>query len=154
MALWHRFKPLKLFIDDVQTDFINDSALIAYYPSNNGMLFEIKYFDGTKSSFLGFTIKKKSKINLTLACNQFEVILHLQGDEQTKQIKNLGGGAILGAIVAGPIGAAAGAYIGSKLKECPCIIRIPEYNISIQAMAPIGYIKEHQKNKFFNEVNS
>ncbi len=61
MALWHRFKPLKLFIDDVQTDFINDSALIAYYPSNNGMLFEIKYFDGTKSSFLGFTIKKNQR---------------------------------------------------------------------------------------------
>lgn len=143
------FKPISLEVNGEVVEFIKNSDMIVYYGSNNQLTFKIKYYTGNKSSFLGIPVKEKSYIKLTLSKNDFEIKTLVEGDEQTKQFKNLGGGALLGAVIAGPIGAAAGAYLGSMLRECPSIITINEHHIKLNALAPIGYLKEQSKNEFF-----
>ncbi|TMP29685.1 hypothetical protein CWB99_08780 [Pseudoalteromonas rubra] len=151
VAMWYRFKPLSLEVEGRQVEIIKDSDLIAYYPKGRHLLFKIKYFTGNKKSFLGIPVKEKIKLETTLQSNEYKVSTLIQGDEQTKQVKNLGGGALLGAVIAGPVGAAAGAYIGSKLKECPSILVIPSINVKVEALAPIGFLKEQAKNEFFSK---
>jgi len=149
MAMWHSFKPTNLEVEGKQVEIIKDSNLIAYYPNGKHLMFEIKYFTGGKDSFLGIPTREKGKFKTTLQFGEYEITTLEQGDEQTQQVKNLGGGALLGAAIAGPIGAAVGAYIGSQLKECPSVIVIPGINVKLEALAPIGYLKEQAKNEFF-----
>lgn len=149
MAMWHRFKPTSLEVEGKQVEIIKDSDLIAYYPNGKHLMFEIKYFTGDKKSFLGIPVREKGKFKTTFQLGEYDITTLEQGDEQTLQVKNLGGGALLGAVVAGPIGAVTGAYIGSKLKECPSIIIIPSINVKLEALASIGYLKEQAKNEFF-----
>lgn len=149
MALPYIFKPISLEIHGQPVEIIKDSDEIIYHKDSKKLTFKIRYYTGNKTSFLGFPTKEKSNFKLTLDYSEYEIKTLVQGDEQTKQIKNLGGGALLGAVIAGPIGAAAGAFLGSMLRECPSIITINQHHIKLNALAPIGYIKEQSKNEFF-----
>jgi hypothetical protein len=149
MAMWHRFKPISLEVNNSTMEILNDTAQILYYPNAKELLFEVKYFTESKKYFLGLSIRVKAKFKFTLQHGDFKITVLEQGDEQVKQVKNFGAGALLGAVVAGPLGAAAGAYMGSKRKECPAIISIPKHKIKLDALAPIGYLKEQTKSQFF-----
>lgn len=151
MAMWYRFKPLNLEVKGKPVEFINGSDDILYYPDRKHLKFKIKYFTGDNKSILGIPIREKDEFNITLQLGDYEVTNLEQGDEQTRQVKNLGGGALLGAAVAGPIGAAVGACIASTLKSCPSIITIPSMGVKLESLVPIGYLKEHAKNKFFTQ---
>ena len=154
MALWHRFKPLKLFLDGIEKEILGGSDTVAYYSSREELDFKLTYFLEPPKGFFGALTAKKSKVNESLSPKQFDIDIQIHGDEQTKQIKNLGGGALVGAVVAGPVGAAAGAWLSSKRKECPCVISIPSLKLELHALAPIGYIKEYEKQQFFNRSDT
>ncbi|HHF2879438.1 TPA: hypothetical protein ACPJZV_000693 [Vibrio diabolicus] len=151
MAMWHRFKPLNLQVDRQYVEVVEDSALISYYPTGGHLNFEIKYYTGNIKSVFGFSTREKKKLALVLPEGEYKITILEHGDEQVQQVKNLGCGALIGAAIAGPFGAAAGAYLGSKRKECPSIIEIPELNVRLEALAPIGYLKDLAKNQFFSD---
>lgn len=151
MAMWHSFKPERLLINDQSFEVVKDSGMVAYFPDGRMLMFEVNYFTGSQKTVLGFPVREKGSFKVKLKFGEYEIKINEQGDEQTKQIKNLGYGALIGAAAAGPLGAAVGAYIGSKSKECPAIIIIPRLKIKLEALAPIGYLKEKSKNDFFSE---
>lgn len=151
MAMWHSFKPLNLQVDGQYVEVVEDSALIAYYPNGGHLNFEIKFYTGNYKEGLFFSSREKKKLDVVLPEGEYKITVLEHGDEQLQQAKNLGCGALIGAAIAGPFGAAAGAYLGSKRKECPSIIEIPELNVRLEALAPIGYLKDLAKNKFFSD---
>jgi hypothetical protein len=150
MSLWHAFKPLKLELSGKEIEILNDFNVINYYPQKKLLMIDVSYYTGEKSKFLFFSFKEHKRINTKLDFELFSIKILAQGDEQTKQLKNAGGGALLGAVVAGPVGAAIGAYVGSRAKECPAIISIPSLELKINALAPIGYLKEQAQEDFFD----
>ena len=121
MALWHGFKLLNLEIDNEEMEIIHESNSVNYYPQKNMLMLDISYYTGQKSKFLCFSFKERKRINLKFNSDKFEIKVLEQGDEQTKQLKNAGGGALVGAVIAGPVG------------------------------APIGYLKEQAKSDFFDK---
>jgi hypothetical protein len=151
MAKKYSFKSIGLEISGKEVEIVNDSTFITYNSEGKHLNFQIKYFTGKKTSFLGFQVKEKGKFDLYLRHGDFEIEALANGDEQTKQIKNLGAGALVGAVVAGPIGAAAGAYLGSKLKACPALITISKHKIKLKSLAPIDYLEEQAKLEFFSK---
>lgn len=151
MSLCYKFKIISMGIGGKTVDVVNDSALLIYYPNSKILEFEVKYYTGKKSSFCYIPIRDTIKIKEKLKKHEYEIVVYEHGDEQTKQIKNLGGGALVGAVIAGPLGAAVGAYIGSKIKECPCLIKILNLDTCLKTLAPIGFLEEQSKNKFFDE---
>ncbi|BBM64084.1 hypothetical protein VA249_07300 [Vibrio alfacsensis] len=150
MALWHSFKLASLSIDNQLVETIDDSVLLAYYPKNKSLKFQCKYFSGRKIKRFGIPMKEKKKLDLEISYGDYQIDLLVEGDEQSKNIKNLGVGALAGAVVAGPAGAAVGAFVGSKRKDCPCKIALNKHSIKIEALATAGYLKEHSKNEFFD----
>jgi hypothetical protein len=151
MALWHTFKPLKIELNGEEVEILNDSNVISYYPQKKLLMIDICYYTGEKSKFLFFSFREHKRINTKIGLELFSIEALAQGDEQTKQLKNAGGGALIGAVVAGPVGAVIGAYAGSKAKECPAIISVPSLNLRINALAPIGYLKEQAQEAFFDK---
>jgi hypothetical protein len=148
MALYHSLKLLDFELDGKKFEICGSDTVVAYVPYKKKLNICLYYYSGEIKSGLLFSSKEKKKITLGLDHHEYTIDLLLQGDEQTTQIKNMGGGALLGAVVAGPLGAAAGAYFGSKLKECPCIIKINEPKLTIKCLAPIGFVKEMHKLDF------
>lgn len=148
MALNHSLKLLDFELDGKKFDVCESDTVVSYLPNQKKLNISLYYYSGKIKSGLFFSSKEKIQISLGLEHHEYTIDLLIQGDEQTTQVKNMGGGALLGAVVAGPLGAAAGAYFGSRLKECPCKIKINEPKLIIKCLAPIGFVKEMQKLDF------
>ncbi|MBW0279048.1 hypothetical protein [Shewanella xiamenensis] len=151
MALFYRFKILDFQLDGKKYEFCESDTVVAYVPHKKKLNISIAYLTGILKPGFFFSSKEKLVIGLSLDHHQYTIELLVKGDEQTTQIKNMGGGALVGAVVAGPFGAAAGAYFASKIKECPCIIKITEPNLIIKCLAPTGFIKENHKIEFLKD---
>lgn len=67
--------------------------------------------------------------------------------EAGRQVKNLGVGAVTGALLAGPTGAVAGAWVGSKVKNVhlKVVLTDGEVSISILGKVAIGFIGAWEK---------
>lgn len=155
MALWYTIYIDRLKVDDREFELSSDKhkRKLLFHPfmvARKEKPYEIKldYFSGNEIKVLGLFGEKLKKeiLQIDETFDFDEVMIEIVSPpEEKRDIKNLGTGAIAGALVAGPIGAAAGAWLGTKVKDVELKVKIPKKNILLLGRVATGFIAAWQK---------
>lgn len=112
----------------------------------------IVYFTGNvEKAFFGlFNIRTKKELTpIESSFNEWEINYKLDDDHATTKIKNMGVAGAVGFAVAGPAGAAAGAWVANG-KDVPVILKNKNRGILIKGKAKSSLIKILQERDFFD----
>lgn len=160
MAIWYRIKVERLKINGKEFQVTDDKykRALVFYPNSEKLKCQsyeltLDYFTGEeipKQSWLGLKyIKEKVEIKDYFDFDEVDIEI-LAPPEKNRDVKNLGTGAIAGALVAGPIGAAAGAWLGTKVKNVNLKVTIPKLNMIILGVVATGFIEAWKKKQQLN----
>lgn len=153
MALWHNIviERIKLNGQERKIDDEWRVSSLTLTPKNH----ERYVFELDVSVFTGKKIKKKGWISVDevdevvkfsggLAFSDVKIEI-LSNVETAQVVRNAGVSALAGAIIAGPLGAAAGGWLGSKVKNIQLKCEIPKFEISFLGSVASGFVEDYKK---------
>ncbi|GAB2706158.1 hypothetical protein [Aliiglaciecola aliphaticivorans] len=150
MAMSYTIKILKLKVNDQIQEIGNVNDLI-FYPrkmDNLPYYVELQYVTSKKvKKFFGLMEGNEiTRVSSRLKFEEVQVEV-VSPPEKGRNNKNMGVGAVAGAVVAGPIGAAAGAWVGTKIKNVEVKVTIPSENIVFIGKVSSGFVPALEKAK-------
>lgn len=156
MALWYTIQIERLKVDGEHKELrppMDRENTLKFYPRNisdKPYALEIFYLTGeiikNKFLFWEYPSGKKSSISDKLKFEDVQIDV-ISPPEDERKIKNMGIGAVAGALVAGPIGAAAGGWAGTKLKNVDIKVTIPSMNVVFLGKVASGFLQALEKAK-------
>lgn len=155
MALWYTIKIERLKVAGVEVKIPQDSheRQLCFFPAHiekNKSPYELKviYFSGKKILKRGVFGKKEAleelRVDRSYSFNDVEVEI-ISPPEKGRNAKNLGVGAVVGAVAAGPLGAAAGAWVGAKIKNVEVKVNIRNGEFTLLGKVSSGFVAALEK---------
>lgn len=153
MALWHTIRIDRVKISGEEKQIKSDTALhaLTFTPDDQeNAVFEIdvQIFTGRKIKKKGWIFTSegdeldKYKGSLDFSDVSIEILSDVEG---TEVVRNAGTSALAGAVIAGPLGAAAGGWLGSKAKNIQLKCEIPQLEMSFLGSVSSGFIEDYKK---------
>lgn len=153
MAIWHTIRIDRIKVNGQERKLDKDKAdpCLTFTPSN----YEDNVFELRVDTFTGRKVNKKAWFSTcevdeveSFSCHLSfpDINIEILSDvEDSQVVRNAGAAALAGAVIAGPLGAAAGGWLGSKVKNVQLKCEIPQLEISFLGSVASGFIEDYKK---------
>lgn len=151
----HKIEILEIILSGKKMEFGSDSlkSVIKYDLEKGEMSSDVFYYTGRYTSYFFGLFKLRDKQQLLESpsnISEWEFKYKLPDDQASRKIRSMGISGAIGFAVAGPIGAAAGAYIANG-NDVPITLK-NENGIVIKGKASDKLIEDRINKNFYEET--